>query len=145
MTHTLHSAGLTGFLGLVRADLDALLEVMQRTAIEDLEIEHGRTRIVLRRDHDYTTEPVPAVPVSDDAADAQAEALVVSVTAQSVGRFTPAVRTGERVDAGQALGTLGTLAVSSPIEAPCGGRVREVFDAEIAEFGQLLAAIERES
>jgi biotin carboxyl carrier protein len=145
-----HTDALAGFIGLRGADLEALLGAMRRSAIDDLEIEHGHLRLVLRREHTAQTEPTTLVqqPPAASAAGEPAEAAeaadaLVTVAAPSVGRFTPAVRSGADVEVDQILGTLQTLAVGVPIKAPCRGRVRDVSEAEIAEFGQVLVTIER--
>jgi biotin carboxyl carrier protein len=123
---------------------------MRRAAIDDLEIEHGSARLALRRGR--ATESTAQihhhlqsgdVAQSADVAASDDASALLTVAAPAVGRFTPRVGAGEHVDVDQLLGALETLGMAVPIKAPWHGYVRDVFAAEIAEFGQVLVTIER--
>jgi acetyl-CoA carboxylase biotin carboxyl carrier protein len=148
---------------LTHEDVAAILDLIQRTDVEYLEVEVGGTRIVADRSGETTraqgagapapAPPVPAAPPPIPPAPAAAppspvaDDLVV-VPAPMVGVFyrspepgaPPFVEVGARVEVGATMGLVEVMKMFNSVSAPAGGEVVEVLagNDEFVEFGQPL-------
>ena len=153
---------------LTHEDVAAILDLVQRTDVEYLEVEVGGTRIVADRSGSTvaargaapTPIPLPAPPPPPPAPVAApppptappapapvAEDLVV-VPAPMVGVFyrspepgaPPFVEAGGRVEAGATMGLVEVMKMFNGVTAPVSGEVVEVLagNDEFVEFGQPL-------
>jgi acetyl-CoA carboxylase biotin carboxyl carrier protein len=151
---------------LTHEDVTAILDLIQRTDVEYLEVEVGGTRIVADRSGATTAAraavppppppppaaapPAPApppAPVPPPSPAPVADDLVV-VPAPMVGVFyrspepgaPPFVEVGARVEAGATMGLVEVMKMFNGVTAPVGGEVVEVLagNDEFVEFGQPL-------
>ena len=125
------------FIGLDRAGLGALLALVARPSIEELEIVHEGIRLLLRRGS-WGGFSTPLLSSQNEVTGTRSTAAIPS---PGVGRFSPRVVAGERVVSGQTLGDLETLGVVTLVGAPCAGVVDAApVDGEV-EFGQTLMVL----
>lgn len=127
--------------------LPALLQVIQESDIQDLEIEEGDVRVRLRR-RPGAGGPQSAEPVQTDAAQEPIERTPSFITSPLVGTFYRAGTPGmaalvseeSQVDDGTIVGIVEALNVLTEIEAGCRGMIDEVraTDGQPVEYGQIL-------
>jgi biotin carboxyl carrier protein len=106
--------------GLDDADLRALLGLVERDGLAELDLEYQGTRLLVR----HTTSAPPAISRSD-VAEVPPETEVV-IRSPAVGRFRPSVAAGDELAVGDVIGSLETLGVQSQITAPNAGTVAEL-------------------
>ena len=146
---------------LTHEDVAAILDLIERSDVEYLEVEVGGTRIVVDRSGATTAArgtvapapvappaPVAAPPVAAMAPLAPADASLVTVTAPVVGVFyrapepgaPPFVEVGARIEEGATMGLVEVMKMFNSVTAPVGGEVAEVLagNDEFVEFGQPL-------
>ena len=153
--------------------LKRLIRVVEQSAIQELEIEDGGTRIKIVKG--AAIQPVPAVgpvqsaqtpvetqartsapaaQVSGGVAELPGKANLIEVTSPMVGTFyrssSPGakafVEVGDRVSLGQTLCILEAMKLMNEIESEVAGIVREICveNAQPVEFGHRLFLIEAE-
>lgn len=135
-------------------DLDAIrhaLKVARRHGLTEVELCVGETRFSAR----LAPMPVMAPPVHTSSAaesaaiDLPSEPDHTPITAGLVGFFRVGktkLEIGQTVEAGQSLGAIAALGISSEVECPVSGEIVEVLiqpDAPV-EFGQVLARVKAE-
>ena len=124
--------------------LRELLRLLEATGVEELEVETGGGRLLLRR------EPAEPANVATEAPTARpVEPLVVA--APAVGLFyrgteegaPPLAEVGEAVSRGQVLALVEVLRMPHPVEAPAAGRVESflVESGQPVEYGQPLLVL----
>jgi biotin carboxyl carrier protein len=135
----------------LRQDVPALLRAIQGSGVEELKLERGGKRIVLRRSGETEAPSSPKEP----ALHAELSRLAVpgrtEVRAQVVGIFhrardvdAPALANeGDLVENGKVLGVIETLGIAGDVSAPIRGRLCEfaVQDGQPVEYGELIAVL----
>lgn len=153
MTATDGDPAAPDLLAVVQHDVPALLRALRGTAVEEVRLERGQNRIVLRRSFD--TSPLPAgAALSPGGAVGDDPAIVPGhqeVKAHMVGVFhrareqdgTVLATEGGQVRQGQPLGIIETLGIPSEVEAPAAGRLVSVIaeDGQPVEYAQVIAVI----
>ena len=135
-------------------DVRAVLRAIQGSAVEEIRLERGGTRIALRRAWQ------PAAPGSETPAAAAAPAMdtpPVPETAAEVHVFAPMVGVfhhsrepdgpplavaGEPVENGRPLGVIETLGIAGDVEAAAAGTLVFLLEDGLpVEYGQIVATI----
>ena len=128
-----------------------VLRALRGTAVEEIRLERGDTRIAVRRT--WTAIPAGAVDVMVPAPEPKSapKAATTPVKAHVVGVFhrsrepdgPPLAGEDDHVEAGRAIGVIETLGMSSEVEAPLAGRLVQFSagDGTPVEYGQMLAII----
>jgi acetyl-CoA carboxylase biotin carboxyl carrier protein len=138
--------------GISAADLASLLALLAGTDLEELEVQHGENRLLVRRDPARPPAPAPTPPGRDALrpADEGAEAFrgdrLLAIRSTLVGLFfrggepgaEPLAREGDAVRAGQPLATIEALRVPHAVESPADGTLERVLveDGHPVEYGQ---------
>jgi acetyl-CoA carboxylase biotin carboxyl carrier protein len=157
MTDKEHSSAMQVDIDLVRQ----LAEMLDATALTEIEVEHGDRRIRVARKAasvaapvSYAPPPVAAAPVAATAApEAAAPApsanavkspMVGTVYLSADPSAAPFVSVGARVAAGDTLLIVEAMKVMNPIVAPTAGVVRAVLveNGQPVEFDQPLVVVE---
>jgi acetyl-CoA carboxylase biotin carboxyl carrier protein len=157
MTDKEHSSAMQVDIDLVRQ----LAEMLDATALTEIEVEHGDRRIRVARKAasvaapvSYAPPPVAAAPVAAAAApEAAAPApsanavkspMVGTVYLSADPSAAPFVSVGARVAAGDTLLIVEAMKVMNPIVAPTAGVVRAVLveNGQPVEFDQPLVVVE---
>lgn len=127
--------------------LGELLRLLDRTDIEELEVEHAGGRLVVRRDVSTTTAPIVASTARSQPG-VRNETFVV--TSPIVGIFrraavgaNPPVEEGATVEAGHAVGAVEAMRMLSRVQTDRTGIVQEVLvrDGQPVEYGQPLVVL----
>ena len=125
-------------------ELGELLRVLRGSDVEELDLEHGGTRLTIRRAPTKSeSEPLPTVewhgvPSTESLV---VTAPLVGIFRQSVGESDgPPVDEGDVVTAGQVVGAVEAMRLLNRIQAERSGVVekRLVQDGQPVEFGQPL-------
>ncbi len=149
--------------------LRALVELVDESSLDSLEIERGATRIRMAKSppggavvHSPAAPPpapVPAPAPPSEAAEAEPEppssptaATLVDVVSPMVGTFyrapspdaDPYVEVGARVGAGDVLCVIEAMKLMNELECEAAGRIAEICvdNAEPVDYGQLLFRVE---
>ncbi len=147
-------------------EIKRLIELVQESAVAELEYAHGeeRIRIVREREahpvsqafpHIVAPAPVVRIPDSPPAAPAKAakapDANLLEIKAPMVGTFyrapapeaAPYIETGAHVAKGQIIGIIEAMKLMNEIPADVAGTVVEIAveNAEPVEFGQVLVRV----
>lgn len=157
MTDNEHSSAMQVDIDLVRQ----LAEMLDATALTEIEVEHGDRRIRVARKAasvatpvSYAPAPVAAAPVAVAAAPEAAAPIsnASAVKSPMVGTVylsadpsaAPFVSVGARVAAGDTLLIVEAMKVMNPIVAPTAGTVRAVLveNGQPVEFDQPLVVVE---
>jgi acetyl-CoA carboxylase biotin carboxyl carrier protein len=125
--------------GVASHDLSALLSLVARSDVVELDVQVGSTRLSLRRALPISTSPVSL------STGASGEATSVAITSPLVGIFRAAVGVGESLEAGQSIGSVEALGLPTNVEAPEAGTVESVLvdDGMPVEYGQPLLVVRR--
>jgi biotin carboxyl carrier protein len=126
--------------GLSQADLTAVLDLVAGTDVVELDLTIPGSRVVLRR------PPLLTASAAEPAEPAHAEeSAPVAIASPLVGIFHPAVRAGDAVDHGQAIGAIESLGMPTSVDAPHAGTVEELLvpDSGPVEYGQPLLLLRR--
>ena len=134
-----------------------LADLLSETGLTEIEFAEGEKRIRVTRGG-TAASVVSVAPPPPAAAPAPAAAsvnpanrpgavispMVGTAYAASEPGAAPFVRVGDSVKAGQTILIIEAMKVMSPIKAPNGGTVTEIFisDAQPVEFGEVLMVIE---
>ncbi len=139
--------------------LQRLVRVLDSSDVSELElrrVDEG-THLILRKvqapgSSDHSIEDQFVLAASKAATAAEPEETEHKVTAPIVGTFHAwakpkggaLVAVGDRVKAGQLVGTIESLNVLNEVEATVAGRVVEIFvqDGQPVEYGQVLMTID---
>jgi acetyl-CoA carboxylase biotin carboxyl carrier protein len=140
----------------IERDVRALLQAIAGSSVEEIALDRGGVRVLLRRVFETapasegfapTIASAPAPAMTEEPA----QPATVEVRAAHVGVFHRArelggaalAEPGMHVDAGQVVGVVETLGMSAAVEAPAAGVLADlrVEDGQPVEFGQLLAVI----
>lgn len=126
--------------GLDEPELAEILALVAGTDIVELEIVHGRSRIVIK--HDVGKPPAAPVPAPTVDGDRLADNRR-AITSPLVGIFHPSVAVQSHVTQGQPLGAIEAMGVPTSIDSPQAGLVEELLvnDGQPVEFGQPLLVI----
>lgn len=157
MTDKEHSSAMQVDIDLVRQ----LAEMLDATALTEIEVEHGDRRIRVARKAasvatpvSYAPAPVAAAPVAVAAApeaaapisnaNAVKSPMVGTVYLSADPSAAPFVSVGARVAAGDTLLIVEAMKVMNPIVAPTAGTVRAVLveNGQPVEFDQPLVVVE---
>jgi biotin carboxyl carrier protein len=133
---------------LAAGNLRELLRIIGRSDIEELELEVAETRLYLKR----PTSEVPPDTAAPEPRPTQPPAVLEAdvVLAERVGFFhhpgddtSGPPEVGQRVAAGQVLGSIDSLNVLIPVHAARAGRLAEVLveEGQPVEFGQRLFVV----
>jgi biotin carboxyl carrier protein len=134
---------------LVAGELRELLQTIQGTDVEELELEVSGTRLFFKRSFTLVAETL--VPVSDETPE-QIERIDRSSTilAERVGFFHYAgeaeaahLKVDDPVAVGQVLGIIDSLGVPVPVQAGFAGHLEEMLveEGQPVEFGQPLFVV----
>ena len=123
--------------GVSEADLAEVLALVTGTDIVELDLTFGSGRLSLRRPARVFTAPPTATAPQD--------ALSLAIASPLVGIFRTAMKEGEAVTAGQAIGAIDSLGIPTSVDAPQGGTVEELLvpDGTPVEYGQPLVLLRR--
>ncbi|CAN5231951.1 acetyl-CoA carboxylase biotin carboxyl carrier protein [soil metagenome] len=157
MTDKEHSSAMQVDIDLVRQ----LAEMLDATALTEIEVEHGDRRIRVARKAasvaapvSYTQAPIAAAPVAAAAApeastpvpsaNAVKSPMVGTVYLSADPSAAPFVSVGARVAAGDTLLIVEAMKVMNPIVAPTAGTVKAVLveNGQPVEFDQPLVVVE---
>ncbi len=143
--------------------LRALVELVDESSLDSLEIERGTTRIRLAKSssggavvHSQPAlpapSPTPATAAEPDTPPSPAPSTLVDVTSPMVGTFyrapspdaDPYVEVGARVGAGDVLCVIEAMKLMNELECEVAGRIAEICvdNAEPVDYGQLLFRVE---
>ena len=142
----------TGSQGQMPADVDSirqLVDLMVENDLNEIDIAHGQTKIVLRRGEVVPSAgPSAAVTAPQDPAEAPAEQELVQIKSPMVGTFfiaaspdsEPYVTVGAGVSEDTVVCIVEAMKVMNEIKAECTGTIAEVCvkNAQPVEFGQIL-------
>jgi predicted deacylase len=137
-------AGERELLGrLADGELRELLQMLDGSDVEELELHVGGTRLYFRREPGPSAAPPPSAD-SPDSGDGTA-----FVVAKRVGFFhhqsdrVGPLKPGDRVAAGQTIGVIDSLNVPISVQAPSDGAIEEVLveEGQPVEYGQPLFVI----
>jgi acetyl-CoA carboxylase biotin carboxyl carrier protein len=133
---------------LADGELRELLQLLDGTDIEELELDVAGTRLLFKRRQGGQG----AQPQAEGATEADGPATTPSafVVAERVGFFhypdgaAGPLEPGDLIAAGQTLGNIDSLSVPIPLQAPRAGRLAEVLvdDGQAVEYGQPLFVID---
>ena len=151
----------------MQVDVDlvrALAELLDKTALTEIEVEDGDRKIRVARKAaqaaapvHYAAPPVAAAPAPAASAAAEVAASAPAVTADAVRSpmvgtvylsaepgAKPFASTGQKVNAGDTLLIVEAMKVMNPIVAPSAGTVREVLvtNGQPVEFDQPLVVLD---
>lgn len=136
---------------LVEDDLPAILETIQGTDVEELEISTGDRSIRIRLGGGVEAGP-PLLEADPDSAPATPRPPTVTIAADRVGTFyraaqgetVPLKSEADGVEAGEGIGFIDSLDVWHEIAAPRAGRLLQflVPDRAEVEYGEELAILE---
>lgn len=141
---------------MVGEDLKELLDLVEETGLEELEVADGERAIKIRVDRSAGTEPVEIDPAPAETPDPipEPEPPTVVVTADRVGTFyrsaemegAPLKVEGDLAEAGEAVAFIDSLNILHELTSPSGGRIVSfgVEDGIDVEYGQEVAVIELE-
>lgn len=124
--------------------LRRLLQQLQLTDVDELEVVRGEFRLHLRR---RPRAPVGVVPEMAAAPEEVGVAILAPLTGVFYSRASPEhppfVSTGDRVDEGQVVGLIETMKLFNEVCADVGGEVVEVVarDEDLVEAGQVLLRV----
>ncbi|MBI3963271.1 MAG: hypothetical protein HY335_10990 [Deinococcus sp.] len=129
-----------------------LLDDLSHTSITELEWNTAQGRLRLRR---RAVVPLPAAQAPPEAAAVNAapaddppEPPIEQVTAPAVGRirYRNGLRPGVQLTAGEVIGTVEALGISTEVAAATGGRVKEVLrpPGSVVEYGEALVVLDPE-
>ena len=134
--------------------LQRLVSLLDGSDVSEIEVRHARRmRLVLRkaRASEVSEQPILIEPTATVPAK-QAQETKLPVTAPLVGVFHSWARpkggalvaVGDRVKAGQLVGTIQSLNVLNEVETAAAGQVIEIFvqDGQPVEYGQPLMVVE---
>ncbi|HEY0752656.1 MAG TPA: biotin/lipoyl-containing protein [Ktedonobacteraceae bacterium] len=141
------------------AQIQGLVRLLDRSDISELEVRRASegVHLVLRKVKAQngavlTGEMIHAASGENGAADSAVNANQHQIVAPLVGQFHPwlkprggtLVAVGDRVKAGQLVGTIESLNVLNEVETSVAGRVVEIHtqDGQPVEYGQVLITIE---
>jgi len=134
-------------------EIKALLELLQQYGLTEIEVEHGGSRVRLRRE---VAAPTPAAhpssaPVEPVARGAEARPFV-TIEAPMVGTFyrapspddEPYVREGGPIKEGQVICIIEAMKLMNEVESKVAGRVVKVLveNSQPVEYGQPLFLVE---
>ena len=136
----------------ISADVDSirlLVDLMVENDLNEIDIAHGRTKIVLRRGEVVPPAAPPAAGAAPPAAaEAPGEQELVAIKSPMVGTFfiaaspdsDPFVTVGAGVSEDTVVCIIEAMKVMNEIKAECTGTIAEVCikDAQPVEFGQVL-------
>ena len=139
---------------MVGEDLKELLDLVEETGLEELEVADGERAIKIRVDRSSS----PALPEIEqepvETPDPEPEPSTVVVRADRVGTFyrsaegdgAPLKMEGDEADAGEAIAFVDSLNVLHELAAPSIGRIVSfvVEDGTDVEYGQDIAVVELE-
>lgn len=127
--------------GVASRDLAALLSLLARSDVVELDVQIGATRVSLRR----SLESPVAAAVAELLSDVATETVSVAITSPLVGVFHPVVTAGEALSAGQLIGSVEALGLPTNVEAHEAGTVESLLvdDGTPVEYGQPLLVIRR--
>ena len=122
--------------------LGELLTILATTDVEELELELGGARLLVRRDR-QAEEPAPTGPSADEAA-TSTEPFVVTAPAVGVfrrsagGKAEPPVSEGETVTVGQVVGAVEAMRILNRVQTERSGVVDRLLvqDGQPVEYGQ---------
>ncbi|MBI2460184.1 MAG: acetyl-CoA carboxylase biotin carboxyl carrier protein [Candidatus Rokubacteria bacterium] len=138
-------------------EIKALLELLQQYGLTEIEVEHGGSRVRLRRE---VTAPTPVAHPSPVPVGAPAEPVArgaearpfVTVEAPMVGTFyrapspdaEPYVREGDPIKEGQVICIIEAMKLMNEVESKVAGRVVKVLveNSQPVEYGQPLFLVE---
>jgi acetyl-CoA carboxylase biotin carboxyl carrier protein len=132
--------------GYVVSSLPGLLELVQQSDVQELELQEGAIRVRLHRaPHVEGEEPLE---VDLEPATTPLQELPLQITSPAVGTFyrasrpgmPPLVDEGSVVEDDMVVGIIETLHVLTDVEAGCRGTVSRVLatDGQPVEYGQVL-------
>lgn len=136
-----------------------LIELLEASNLDELEIKEGEDSVRISRHAPATAGPMPAPatvrPAAADLVDEPAQPALppgTPVAAPMVGTFyrapaptsPPFVEVGQQVEAGQTLCIIEAMKMMNPIEAEQAGKVVAILveNGQPVEFGQTLLVIE---
>ena len=128
--------------------LGELLRLLDRSDVEELEVEHEGGRLVIRRD--LGDGRAPAVPAAQRPEPAGAPSETFVVTSPIVGIFRraagcadPPAEEGATIEAGRAIGAVEAMRMLSRVQTDRTGVVQEVLvrDGQPVEYGQPLVVL----
>lgn len=138
-------------------EIKALLELLQQYGLTEIEVEHGGSRVRLRREvaaPPPVAHPSPApvgAPAEQVARGAEARPFV-TVEAPMVGTFyrapspdaEPYVREGDPIKEGQVICIIEAMKLMNEVESKVAGRVVKVLveNSQPVEYGQPLFLVE---
>jgi biotin carboxyl carrier protein len=128
---------LLAYAGLSARELGELLALVGGSDVVELELSFGPSHLSLRRTPTAPAEQRPLGPAADG------EPQTLAVASPLVGIFQPAVRAGEQVSHGQAIGAIESLGMPTTVDAPRAGTVEAVLVAggSPVEYGQPLLVL----
>ena len=137
---------------MVGEDLKELLDLVEETGIEELEVADGERAIRIRVDRSAGPAPAEIEQASVEPPDPEPELSPVVVRADRVGTFyrsadgdaAPLKMEGDEANAGEAIAFIDSLNILHELAAPSGGRIVSfgVEDGADVEYGQEIAVIE---
>jgi len=134
-------------------EIKALLELLQQYGLTEIEVEHGGSRVRLRREVAAPTpSPAPVgAPAEPVARGAEARPFV-TIEAPMVGTFyrapspdaEPYVREGDTIKEGQVICIIEAMKLMNEVESKVAGRVVKLLveNSQPVEYGQPLFLIE---
>ena len=139
---------------MVGEDLKELLDLVEETGIEELEVADGERAIRIRVDRTAGTVSEEVEQAPEEAPHPEPEPSTVVVRADRVGTFyrsaegegAPLKMEGDEANADEAIAFIDSLNVLHDLAAPSGGRIVSfgVEDGADVEYGQEIAVIELE-
>lgn len=132
---------------LAAGELRDLLRILRDSDVEELELQIAGTRLHFKRP--ATAIAPDSVVAEDESPSASEDPVVDLVAAERVGFFhypdggNAPPGAGDTVAAGQVLGSIDSLSVPVPVQAPRAGLLEEVLvdEGQPVEYGQPLFAI----
>jgi len=124
--------------GLSTSELQSVLALVAGTDVVELEVSFGSGNLLIRRP--------PLVQVAEPAAvDNKLLDSSLAIASPLVGVFHPAVKPGDSVQQGQAIGAIEALGMPTSVDAPQGGTVGDLLvqDGSPVEYGQPLIVLRR--
>ena len=131
---------------MVGEDLKELLDLVEETGLEELEVADGERAIRIRVDRSAGPAPAEMEQAPVETPDPEPEPSAVVVRADRVGTFyrsaeggdAPLKMEGDEAAAGEAIAFIDSLNVPHELAAPSGGRIVSfgVEDGTDVEYGQ---------